>query len=98
MAEGQHQRPPFAQRERERLRLHLRRRRDEYRRRLFRRRHDVHRRQPLRAQGWVALLNILPSISRGGGPHEVRWRGFLEVERTPPPASLVPLPCKCRGG
>src|SRR6185312_2855164 len=21
---------------------------------------------------------ILPSISRGGGPHEVRWRGLLE--------------------
>src|SRR5205823_11517620 len=46
-----------------------------------------------------ARSNFLPSISRGGGPHEMRWRGlFVTTKKASPPASLVPLPCKCRGG
>jgi uncharacterized cupin superfamily protein len=42
LAEGQHERPSPAQRERYRLRVCRCGRRDEYRRRLFRHRHDVH--------------------------------------------------------
>src|SRR5207248_11724199 len=33
-------------------------------------------------------------ICWGGGPHEVWWRGSWSEGRTPPPASLVPLPTK----
>src|SRR5215217_2789960 len=55
---------------------------------------------------------ILPSLSRGGGPHEVRWRGASEASffvcldqeeerlcRCPSTVlRTVPLPCKGRGG
>ena len=42
---------------------------------------------------------ILPSISRGRGPHEVRWRGFT-VMSAPPPRSCAARspPRKGRGG
>src|SRR5205823_9780762 len=52
-----------------------------------------------RAAANFGNFNFLPSISRGGGPHEMRWRGlFATTKKASPPASLVPLPCKCRGG
>src|SRR5687768_1156167 len=53
------------------------------------------------ARGRVKGRTLLPGICRGGGPHEVRWRGSRSVQRTPPPFALrrmVPLPAKSRGG
>jgi phage terminase large subunit-like protein len=49
--------------------------------------------------------SFLPSISRGGGPHEVRWRGCATAHLLGAtgrlrrrPSTMDPLPCKCRGG
>ena len=47
LAQGQHQRPSPSERQRWRLPVHRRRRRDQHRRRLFRRRFDVHSRRPI---------------------------------------------------
>ena len=41
---------------------------------------------------------VLPSISRGGGPSEGRWRGLLGKDRPSTALRAVPLPCKGRGG
>src|SRR5438874_12309100 len=46
--------------------------------------------------GLAALLFFLPSFSRGGGPlnEGSMVEGSAAPLRTPPPASLVPLPTK----
>src|SRR5207237_8838847 len=42
-------------------------------------------------------LLILPSISRGGGPRETRWRGFLGLKRPLHHAAHGPPPLQRQG-
>jgi redox-sensitive transcriptional activator SoxR len=46
----------------------------------------------------ICWTNILPSISRGGGPLEERWRGSFTARGPSTMLRRVPLPEKSRGG
>ena len=82
LAQGQHQRPPFEQRERSGLRVHRRRRRHQHRRRLFRHRHDFH------ADGTYAHKDGTPYRSQTG---RLRRPCRPHIARSP---TARPAPCR----